>query len=73
MKNEDIAKVFSNKDKETYEEVMKALAQKDEEIKRHEQSLLWTFESIIDNLVTDSEAYKIAMDDFKSKLINNFD
>lgn len=73
MKNENIAKVVSSKDKETYEAVMKALAQKDEEIKRHEQSLLWTFESIIDNLVTDSEAYKIAMDDFKSKLINNFD
>ena len=73
MKNENIAKVVSNKDKETYEAVMKALAQKDEEIKRHEQNLLWAFESIIDKIVTDNGAYNIVMDEFKSKLINNFD
>ena len=73
MKTENIAKVVSKNNKETYEAVMQALSQKDAEIKRHEQTLLWTFEAIIDNLVTDSEAYKIAMDDFKSKLINNFD
>lgn len=73
MKNENIAKVVSNKDKETYEAVMKALAQKDEEIKRHEQTLLWTFEAIIDTIVTDDETYNNAMNEFQSKLINNFD
>lgn len=73
MKNEDIAKVVSNKDKETYWAVMKALAQKDEEIKRHEQELLWKFASILNDVGCSDEAYYTAYDDFKKKLINNFD
>ena len=73
MKNEDIAKVVSKKNKETYEAVMKALTQKDEEIKRHEQRLLWAFVSIISDVGCSDESYAIAYDDFKKKLINNFD
>lgn len=46
---------------------------KNEELKKHEQSLLWCVESILDKICIDNESYNIALDDFKSHLINNFD
>lgn len=73
MNNEDIAKLVSEKNKDTYNAVMKALGQKDDELKRHEQSLLWTFESILDYLCTDAESYNTALNDFKEHLINKFE
>ena len=43
------------------------------ELKNHEQSLLWTVESILDGLCVEGEAREIALNDFKSHLINSFD
>jgi len=50
-----------------------ACRHKDEEMKRHEQSLLWTVESILDGLCVEGEARAIALQEFKDHLINNFD
>lgn len=46
---------------------------KNEELQRHEQSILWTFQSIIDKLVYDAESYDTAMKEFKEHLIFDFD
>lgn len=46
---------------------------KNEAMRNHEQSLLWTLESILDDLCIDAEAYEIAMNEFKEHLINKFD
>lgn len=46
---------------------------KNEELRNHEQSLLWTMESILDGLCVEGEAREIAMNDFKEHLENNFD
>lgn len=47
--------------------------EKDDVIKRHEQSILWTFQHILDWLTTDQESYKTALEKFKASLYNNFD
>lgn len=41
-------------------------------LKAHEQALLWYFQSILDEIVTDPETYKTALEKFKSELINKF-
>lgn len=46
---------------------------KNDEMRNHEQALLWCVESILDRICIDSESYNIAIDDFKNHLINNFD
>lgn len=40
------------------------------EIKNQEQTLLWTFYSILDNLAVEGEARDIAIKEFKEHLIN---
>lgn len=46
---------------------------KNEAMQNHEQSLLWTMESILDGLCVEGEAREIALNEFKEHLINQFD
>lgn len=46
---------------------------KNEAMYNHEQSLLWTLESILDGLCVEGEAREVAMNDFKEHLIYQFD
>lgn len=86
MNNQDLANTISGKNSKSgnkynstivenamYDAALRAANQKDEELKRHEQSLLWTVESILDTICVDSESYNNALNDFKSHLINSFD
>lgn len=84
MNNQDLANTISGKNSKKnkqipvvenamYDAALKAANQKDVDLRNHEQSLLWTVESILDNLCLDTEAYNNAINDFKSHLINSFD
>lgn len=84
MNNQDLANTISGKNSKTnkqmsivenamYHAALKAANQKDEDLRNHEQSLLWAVESILDNFCFDPEAYNNAINDFKSHLINSFD
>lgn len=53
--------------------VMETVKIKDSELKNHEQSLLWTVEYILDRLCVEGEAREIALDEFKSHLVNKFE
>ena len=53
--------------------VKEAIQAKDKELKNHEQSLLWTVQYILDRLCVEGEAREIALNDFQSQLINNFE
>ena len=83
MTNQEIAELAAGEKQTTsagmcmsnaaYEAALLACKHKDEELKRHEQSLLWTIESILDGLCVEGEAREIALQEFKDHLINNFD
>ena len=76
MTNEEKAKEIGRKwyndgaNEVAYRSALQAAMWKDEELKNHEQSLLWTFESILDKIVVDKESYNTALKEFKSHLIN---
>ena len=52
-----------------YEDMLQMANWKDEQLKEHEQSLLYTVESMLDRLNIEGEARKIALNEFKEHLI----
>lgn len=75
MTNQEIANLAAGEKQNNAKRDAALLAcrHKDEEMKRHEQSLLWTVESILDGLCVEGEARAIALQEFKDHLINNFE
>lgn len=75
-KARDIAKDYSSVELPTHmiieESCLEMAKWKNEQVKLHEQSLLWCVQSILDNLVIDQESYDIALEEFKSHLTNDF-
>jgi len=43
---------------------------KDEELRKHEQAILWKFENILGKIVLDNESFTNITNDFKQVLIN---
>lgn len=76
MTNEEKALELCNDPKNDYKSTADLCVMmanwKDEQLKNHEQSLLWTFESILDKIVPDGESYNIAINEFKNQLINKY-
>ena len=59
-----------NRQQGTETAAIKMAAFKNHQIKTHEQSLLWTFYSILDKIAIEGEARDIAIKEFKDHLIN---